>query len=307
MESFFFNIVNNRTYNVTQLHKKENEYINRVDISNGLVFFDISLISKLNNDIKIKNLDRMAIIVVTLQGKVEISDLVTADNFTLNMNDSTIFCSSRQNFQLKIDENARAFVLFIADFFLKRYLLDDSDEIIDYVYNLLQEEYSLKNVSNLPVDALSEYLINEITEINNTNEVMKSIKTEHKVIEFLIHRLGLVDLNIHNVINIEELELANKAKSILVQNLQNPPTIKQLARKCATNESKLKKHFKKVFHTTIYSYIQKMRLAEANLLLRDKYLNIGEIALKVGYKHQGNFSSLFYKTYGVYPKDLLKN
>ena len=135
---------------------------------------------------------------------------------------------------------------------------------------------------------------------------MKSIKTENKVIEFLIHRLGLVDLNVQRITNVEELEIANKAKSVLVQNLQNPPTIKQLARKCATNESKLKKYFKKVFQTTIYSYIQKMRLEEANLLLRDKYLNIGEIAQKVGYKHQGNFSALFYKTYGVYPKDLLR-
>ena len=185
-------------------------------------------------------------------------------------------------------------------------MLDDNDEIVDYIYNILQEEISLKNLSSLPVDALSEYLINEITAIENTNSLMKSIKTENKVIEFLIHRLGLVDLNVQRITNVEELEIANKAKSVLVQNLQNPPTIKQLARKCATNESKLKKYFKKVFQTTIYSYIQKMRLEEANLLLRDKYLNIGEIAQKVGYKHQGNFSALFYKTYGVYPKDLLR-
>lgn len=306
MDSFFFNTVNNRAYNATQLYKKENEYINRVDISNGLVFFDISLSSKLKHSIKIKNFDRMSIITVTLEGKVQITDLVTSTQYNLSKNNTTLFCSSRQNLSLHINENTKSFVLFISDFYLKRYLLDNEDEIIDYIYGLLQEEITLKKISSLPVDALSQYLINEIVEINRNQGFMKSIKTEHKVIEFLIHRFGLVHLNTKIVFNDEELDIANKAKAILVQNLQNTPTIKQLARKCATNEFKLKKYFKKVFQITIYAYIQKMRLEEANLLLRDKVLNIGEIAQKVGYKHQGNFSSLFYKTYGVYPKDLLK-
>ena len=306
MDSFFFNTVNNRKYNATQLYKKENEHIKRVDISNGLVFFDISLSSAFKNSIKIKNLDRMSIITVTINGQVKITDLIENNIFNLSKNDTTVFCSSRQNLTLQIDKQTKAFVLFISDFYLKRYLLDNEDEIIDHIYNALQGEVSLKNISTLPVDALSEYLINQINEICDTDSLMKSIKTEHKVMEFLIHRLGLIDSNKKTIATQEELEIANKAKAILVQNLQEPPTIKQLARKCATNEFKLKKYFKKVFQITIYSYIQKMRLEEANLLLRDNFLNIGEIAQKVGYKHQGNFSALFYKTYGVYPKDLLK-
>jgi AraC-like DNA-binding protein len=35
-------------------------------------------------------------------------------------------------------------------------------------------------------------------------------------------------------------------------------------------------------------------------------MTIGDIALTVGYKHQGHFSKLFFETYEVYPKDLLK-
>ena len=65
---------------------------------------------------------------------------------------------------------------------------------------------------------------------------------------------------------------------------------------CATNESKLKKIFKKVYKTTIYGYIQKLRLEKANLLLKEQSLNIGEIAKEVGYKHQGHFSSWDKKT-----------
>jgi AraC-like DNA-binding protein len=306
MDSFFFNTVNNRSYNANQLYKKEEEYINRVDISNGLVFFDISLIKKSKNSLKIKNLDRMSIITVVLEGQVKITDLSCNNEYKLEKNSSTVFCSSRQNLQIDIANNTKAFVLFISDFFLKRYLLDNTKEIIDYVYNLLQGEISLEKISSINTDALSEYLIKVIIESSKDKSLMKSIKTEHKTLEFLIHRLSLIDLNIPSVANSEELEIANKAKNILLQNIQNTPTIKQLARKCATNEFKLKNYFKKVFQTTIYTYIQKIKMEKANLLLRDKCLNIGEISQKVGYKHQGNFSALFYKTYGIYPKDLLK-
>mgnify|MGYP000400240089 CR=1 FL=1 len=306
MDSFFFNTVNNRAYNATQLYKKEDEYINRVDISNGLVFFDIFFQKKLKTPIKIKNLDRMSIIPVVLEGSVNIIDLMTSKEYKLTKNSTTVFCSSRQNLELIIEKETKAFVLFVSDFFLKRYLLDNNEEIIDYIYNLLQDEISLEKVSSIHIDALSEYLIREIIESSVNKSLMKSIKTEHKTLEFLIHRFSLIDLNIPSAANKEELEIAQKAKDILLQDLQNTPTIKQLARKCATNEFKLKKYFKKVFQTTIYVYIQKIKMEEANLLLRDKYLNIGEIALKVGYKHQGNFSALFYKTYGIYPKDLLK-
>ena len=61
-----------------------------------------------------------------------------------------------------------------------------------------------------------------------------------------------------------------------------------------------------MYHITIYGYVQKLRLEEANLLLKEKNLTIGEIAKKVGYRHQGHFSKLFFATYGVYPKALLK-
>ena len=57
---------------------------------------------------------------------------------------------------------------------------------------------------------------------------------------------------------------------------------------------------------TTYNYIQKLRLEKANLLLKEQILNIGTIAKRVGYKHQGHFSKLFFKNFGVYPKDLLK-
>ncbi len=133
---------------------------------------------------------------------------------------------------------------------------------------------------------------------------MNSIISEHKAIEYMIHRFSLLDLHIPKEHTLEEIEIADRAKKIILQNYSNPPSIKELAKLCGTNDFKLKKHFKKIYQTTIYTYVQKLRLEKANLLLRENLMSVSEIANEVGYKHQGHFSSIFYKAYGVYPKDL---
>jgi len=42
MESFFFNITD-RKYKISEIFKNKKEYINRVDISNGIVFLESKL------------------------------------------------------------------------------------------------------------------------------------------------------------------------------------------------------------------------------------------------------------------------
>ncbi len=95
---------------------------------------------------------------------------------------------------------------------------------------------------------------------------MNSIISEHRAIEYMIHRFSLIDLHVPSEHTAEELAIADKAKKIILQNYHSPPSIKELARLCATNDFKLKKHFKKVCQTTIYAYIQKLRsFTEASL------------------------------------------
>lgn len=306
MDSFFFNITDKR-YKITQLYKHKNDYIKRVDISNGIVFFDINLHDTSKREFPIKNLDRMTVLSVVKDGSFSIHDNIKQEVFSSKTDDMNIYCSSRQDFKLTIEDakHSNIFILFVADFFLKRYLSSDKNEPIDHIYHKIQGELSLELIESSAIDALSLYTIDKIINVDLHNS-MKSIRCEHSVIEFMIHRFSLMDIY-DNSINEEELQIAKKAKSHLLKNFVCAPTIHELAHYCATNESKLKIVFKKVYKMTIYSYIQKLRLEKANQLLKDQVLNIGEIAKDVGYKHQGHFSKLFFETYGIYPKDLLKH
>lgn len=302
MESFFFNITDMR-YKVTFLEKADQGYLKRVDISNGIVFLE-GKHSEGVLETGLSDPDRMVMIAMVKRGVLKIDDHTAQKESIVKEGETVIFVSSKQNMQLRFyaTEHGDMFVLFIADFFLKRYLSGDLGEPIDLLYGMLKEEISLQEVSRLPVDALSIYVIDKLLNIQRDDR-MQSIRAEHRVVEFMIHRFGLLDI-LPEGISSEEKRLALEAKKILLAEFIDPPTIEVLAHRCATNASKLKKVFKKVYGTTLYHYVQKLRLEEANMLLRQETLSIGEIAKRVGYRHQGHFSKLFYAAYGVYPKAL---
>ncbi len=302
MESLFFNIGDKR-YKTTTIYEKGEEHITRVDISNGIVFFDIFLKGGEPRRFEIKNLDRMVVVAVVKEGGFSISDNIGGESFSCGKDEAKIFCSSRQDFTLAIDaQKSDIFVLLIADFFLKRYLSLNRSEPIDFLYEKIQGEVGVELVDSKPLDALSLHIIEKIID-TRLQQRMHSIKCEHNVIEFMIHRFSLICM-VDEDIDPDELQIALKAQKYLLNNFVNPPTIPRLAHICATNETKLKRAFKKVYKTTIGGYVRKLRLEKANLLLKDRILSIGEVAKEVGYSHQGYFGRLFFKAYGIYPKDL---
>ncbi len=296
MESLFFNTPTQR-YQIDESVKG----VIKVDISNGIFFYDVSLKNR-SKTVELKNLDRMLMMVVVESGTVDITNHIENVAYTLKENSITIYGSSRQDFSLTV--NGEAFILFIADFFLKRYLSFNANEPIDFLYEKIQNEIVLEQINQQPIDALSLYLIKKIIDTKEDKH-MRSIGCMYRVMEFITHRFSLLDM-LDKEIDEEESTIASRAKSHLLNSFKEPPTIEALAHLCATNESKLKKVFKKVYKSTIYAYVQRLRLEEANLLLREECMTIGEVAKRVGYKHQGHFSKLFFETYGVYPKDLLK-
>ena len=300
MESLFFNTPNQR-YKSEQLLLSQDEHLVKTDISNGIFFYDISLKDRAKT-IELKSIDYMLMIPVVKSGTLLIKNHFNDSEQVVKNNSVTIYGSSKQNFSLKA--KGEIFILFIADFFLKRYLSFNANEPIDFLYGKIRQESALKQINQQPIDALSLYIIEKIIHTNSDNS-MQSIRCMHRVMELIIHQFSLLDMLDENL-DKDELDIALRAKNQLLNTFVEPPTIKQLARLCATNEFKLKKAFKRVYKSTIYSYIQNLRLKEANLLLKEELMSIGEIAKRVGYKHQGHFSKLFFKSFGVYPKDLRK-
>lgn len=104
----------------------------------------------------------------------------------------------------------------------------------------------------------------------------------------------------------EDVEKLNNARSILIKDLQNAPTIKELAKRSGLNRQKLKQGFKKMFGKTINEFLRNERLRTSRQMLSHSQPIIREIASKVGYENPSYFARRFREKYGLYPSEYMK-
>ncbi len=96
-------------------------------------------------------------------------------------------------------------------------------------------------------------------------------------------------------------EILLVAKELLFKDLQNPPTITQLAKSVGLNENKLKKGFKVLFNNTIFKTLTEYRMQQAAELVRKRDMSIAEIAHFTGYANISKFIAAFRKIYSITP------
>ena len=105
--------------------------------------------------------------------------------------------------------------------------------------------------------------------------------------------------------NETDREKIQKARDILIQQIGEPITIKDLSRRVAMNECYLKKGFKELYSTTIFDFYQSQRMEHAKYLLYEKGLSVTEVSVLLGYSSISHFSTAFKKHTGLKPCELL--
>ena len=105
-----------------------------------------------------------------------------------------------------------------------------------------------------------------------------------------------------NTLPPDEVYSIYQAKELLLSNLQNPPSISDLARQVSLNRRKLIESFQQVFHMTPFEYLQNYRLQQARSLLSSPDAKVEDVIAAVGYKSRSNFAIAFRKKFGLNPK-----
>lgn len=103
----------------------------------------------------------------------------------------------------------------------------------------------------------------------------------------------------------DDVERVHRAKAILIDNLDSPPSLIKLARLVHLNDYKLKIGFRQIFGTTVFGYLYQHRMEVARQLLAKRQMNVKEVAQKVGYASQSRFAAAFRKQFGLNPKAYL--
>lgn len=126
-----------------------------------------------------------------------------------------------------------------------------------------------------------------------------------KVQELLLF-LSLVDVEqetqreLYTAPQVETVRAIHKA---LVSDLQQRPTIEELARTYCLNAAALKATFKGIYGQPIGAYMKEYRMKRAAALLRQTQDTIAQIAGQVGYENQSKFAAAFRDVLKVSPAE----
>lgn len=136
--------------------------------------------------------------------------------------------------------------------------------------------------------------------------LMRNCFVEAKTRELLwlsLKRKGADTLDPASAMYLKSIALKEilKARSILVENLKDAPTIEELAKQVGLNRQRLKVDFKATFGKTIYQYLREERMKTAKSLLMKKRTTVQEVAAAVGYENASHFSRRFYEQFGILP------
>lgn len=105
----------------------------------------------------------------------------------------------------------------------------------------------------------------------------------------------------------EEL-IVNGVEEIVKESLEGDlPPLAIIALRLKVSDSTIKRYFKRIKGSSIYSYYIKQKMAHAEKLMTEGSVSrIGVLAKRLGYESQVQFSIMYKKIRGVTPSEHLK-
>ncbi len=103
----------------------------------------------------------------------------------------------------------------------------------------------------------------------------------------------------------EETMKIKQAKDILLKNMEEPPTLQELADEIGLNIKKLKQGFKQVYGDTVYGFLFDYKMEYARKLLDSGTYNVNEVGNRIGYSTASHFIAAFKKKFGTTSKKYL--
>lgn len=277
------------------------DYMEKIYIQDGFLF------SKTNYNIEkpifleAKQEERKFVITISLKGNTTYinSDDKKIIPFKEGFTTISMF-ENTQGFREFKDKQINQIRLILSESFLRRNFQKSLVE--KYFFN----KQNLQLIDFRLTSIQSQFLLNDILNCSLVGE-LANIYKQGKIFELLSLEISKLQKNEDDIfLDDYDRSAILKAKEILLNNLQNPPSIVTLSKMVHLSEVKLKRGFKQIYKTSPYQLLvsHKMNLAK-NMLESGEY-NINEIALQVGYKFANNFTNAFYKEFKIRPKDILK-
>jgi AraC-like DNA-binding protein len=94
----------------------------------------------------------------------------------------------------------------------------------------------------------------------------------------------------------------HEAREWLIRRHAEDVTLDHVCREVGLNRTALTSGFRQLFGTTVYDFLQKVRMERAYELLQDGKRSVAQVAEAVGYAHSCTFSTAFHAYFGCSPR-----
>ena len=165
-------------------------------------------------------------------------------------------------------------------------------------------------IENKDTNASVRQTLKQLTK-NNTNEALRPVFIKGKVYELLSYYFSASNTMDGDycpyIENEESVSKVKHAKEIIIQEMNNPPSLNELAQRVGLNVKKLKTDFKKYYGVPVFSFLLNYKMEQAKNLLQQNIMNVNEISTHLGYTTSSHFIAAFKKKYGSTPKQFSKS
>ena len=192
--------------------------------------------------------------------------------------------------------------------YLNRFLSDPDDVRSLPQFGVFRRNPGKSLVQSFPLDHQLNLITSNIISLNAHDSVYVAL-ARAKASELISIALDRLLTDSHDTegspvrLRPKDREAIKLARDILIANLAEPPTIRELCAAVGVNRNKLHYGFKQEFGMSPLQCLEEYRLEQAYGSLRDTEHLIYQIAADVGYTSQASFATAFKRRYGLTPKE----
>jgi AraC-like DNA-binding protein len=132
---------------------------------------------------------------------------------------------------------------------------------------------------------------------------------QSKVFELIVTQLEAIgvgqDQSLDQLPKPSTIDRIYQARDIVLADLENPPSVLELAQQVGVSICTLQRRFQALFGMTVFGYLTDQRMVLAEQLLRQGHYTVAETAAAVGYSNPGHFAVAFKRKFGITPKECL--
>ncbi len=178
---------------------------------------------------------------------------------------------------------------------------------------ILNEIYELRSIGSIRVRVLELVVVlsraaveagadfQKVSEINDTFLcTVTSLKTPGEIVGAALQALRNF-MKHRSVKKPIYAETVNKAKQFILNNYSEEISLDDIARAAFVSPYHLSHLFKEVEGISVFTYLTKVRLEKAKLLLRNRSYTINQISLQIGFRDPGYFAKVFRRVEGRTP------